>query len=341
MPTQTSLTVRSSAELLAALPFMLGFHPARSVAVVAVHEGQALFAGRQDLPAAGEAAASARYLASIVRQQGADVAVVIGYGEPDRVTPSVLGTAGALRGLGVKVLDVLRVTGGRYWSYADPDCPADGWPVPAEDSEVAAAATYAGRVALPDREALVAQLDPVAGDERRAMTEATARARTRLVELIGRVGRRDLDRTLRRAGHHAVREAERRYRSGGRLRDDEVAWLGLLLADLEVRDYAWERAGDDDWQIVLWTDVSRRVEPGYVAAPASLLAFVAWRAGQGALALTAVDRALDADDAYGMALLIADALAAGISPQVMDGWPAPGRPASGGVDRDPPPRVTP
>ena len=38
----------------------------------------------------------------------------------------------------------------------------------------------------------------------------------------------------------------------------------------------------------------RRVEPAYVPAPACLLAFAAWRAGQGALARVAVDRALAA-----------------------------------------------
>ena len=338
MTPQTSLTVRTPSDLLAALPFMLGFHPAQSVAVVAVHGGRAFFAGRHDLPPPGEEAAGARYLAWIVRKQGADAAAVIGYGDPARVTPAVLGTAKALRRLSVEVFEMLRVTGGRYWSYASPDCPAAGWPCPPEDSEVAAVATYAGQVALPDRESLVARLDPVTGDERRAMTPATERARARLRDLLGR-RQGDLDRTLRRAGHTAVRDAERRYRAGGRLPDDEVAWLGLLLVDLAVRDYAWERTGDDDWQIALWTDVLRRVEPRYVPAPACLLAFAAWRAGQGVLALTAVDRALAEDDGYRMALLLAEVLAAGISPAIVDDWPALAGPGSPPHDR--PVRVTP
>jgi hypothetical protein len=45
-----------------------------------------------------------------------------------------------------------------------------------------------------------------------------------------------------------------------------------------------------------------------------LLAFVAWQAGDGALASIAIERALDADPGYSMALLIADALHAGLPP---------------------------
>ena len=42
----------------------------------------------------------------------------------------------------------------------------------------------------------------------------------------------------------------------------------------------------------LWTDLTRHAQPGYIAAPASLLAFTAWQNGNGALANLALDRAL-------------------------------------------------
>ena len=64
----------------------------------------------------------------------------------------------------------------------------------------------------------------------------------------------------------------------------------------------------------LWTDATRRACPVYVAAPASLLAFTAWQAGDGALASLALDRALADDPAYSMARLLAGALAAGLPP---------------------------
>lgn len=69
----------------------------------------------------------------------------------------------------------------------------------------------------------------------------------------------------------------------------------------------------------LWTDVTRHAQPGYIAAPASLLAFVAWQSGHGALANVALDRALADDPAYSMAGLIRDVTISGMHPA--DGCP--------------------
>ena len=86
-----------------------------------------------------------------------------------------------------------------------------------------------------------------------------------------------------------------RYRDGGRFTsDDEIARITVALRDLRVRDDAWARMDPayGDAHLRLWTDVVRRAQPGYVAAPAALLAFVAWQSGDGALANVALDRAL-------------------------------------------------
>jgi hypothetical protein len=53
-----------------------------------------------------------------------------------------------------------------------------------------------------------------------------------------------------------------------------------------------------------------------VAAPASLLAFVAWQAGDGALANVALDRALADNRRYSMARLLRRALDSGAPPSV-------------------------
>jgi hypothetical protein len=324
-----AVKVSSPAELISAVPYLLGFHPADSVTVVAFRGGKILFAGRHDLPPPGadedEARGDAAHLALIVARQDAGGAVVIGYGEAARVAPAVLRTAEALRRVGVEVIDALRVTGGRFWSYfcdADDGCPDDGWPCAGEHSAIAAAATYAGQVALPDRAALVGQIAAVTGDERDAMVAATARAQARLADLLSRdMNEASFARLLRRAGRTAVRHAERRYRSGGRLLDDEVAWLGVVLVDAKVRDYAWERTGEEEWRLALWTDVLRRVEPAYVPGPASLLSFAAWRVGLGSLARVAVERALAQEPEYRMALLLEEVLAFGVSPAMVEGWP--------------------
>ena len=71
-----------------------------------------------------------------------------------------------------------------------------------------------------------------------------------------------------------------------------------------------------DAHLQLWTDVTRRAQPGYVAAPAALLAFVAWQSGDGALANVALDRALADDPRYSMALLLRQVITAGAPPSL-------------------------
>ncbi len=184
------LSVRSPADMVAAVPYLLGFHPADSVVVVAVRGRRVVFAARGDLPAPGtDPGPAARHLAHVVARQDADAATVVGYGPAARVTGVVDAIGDALTATGVVVLDALRVTEGRWFSYlcAEPSCcPPEGTPYDPAASQVSAAAVFAGQVALPDRAALAAQVSPLDGPVRLAMRRATGRARLRLAALTGR-----------------------------------------------------------------------------------------------------------------------------------------------------------
>ncbi|WP_435206744.1 DUF4192 domain-containing protein [Micromonospora sp. bgisy143] len=329
---RAKLTVRSPADLIAAVPYLLGFHPADSVVAVALRGRQIIFAARADLPdPSTDLVDRARHLAGVIHRQGAQAATVVGYGPPERVTPSVDAVRAALTAAGLEVLDALRVTDGRWWSYLCTEadcCPPEGRRYDPQANAVTASAVFAGQVALPDRAALVAQVSPVTGLAREALRAATARAERRLVELIEQAPASDLlgGRAVRSAGVAAVRDAQRRQRRGERLDDDEVAWLSLLLGHLPVRDHAWERTDGRDRDIDLWTDVLRRAEPELTAAPGALLAFAAWRAGQGALAAVALERTLSLHPDYSLALLLDDLLRRGVPPSELDGWPSVGMP---------------
>ncbi|MEU4378580.1 DUF4192 domain-containing protein [Micromonospora echinofusca] len=321
------LAVRSPADLIAAVPFLLGFHPTDSVVVVAMRGRRITFAARADLPDLADPRDPAGHLAGVVARQHAETATVLGYGPAPLVTPAVDAVRAALTTAGLPVLDALRVTEGRYWSYLCTEpacCPPDGTPYDVGASEVSAAAVFAGQVALPDRAALVAQVAPVTGQARSAVRRATARAGRRLAALLDQEPATDPrgGRAVRAAGTAAVRSALRRQRRGQRLSDDEVAWLSVLLTQVPVRDHAWERTDGRDEDIALWTDVLRRAEPELIAVPAALLAFAAWRAGQGALAAVALERALAEHPGHSMALLLDDLLRRGVPPSELDGWPA-------------------
>ncbi|WP_200215413.1 DUF4192 domain-containing protein [Micromonospora coerulea] len=321
--TQPTMRIRGAADLIAAVPYLLGFHPTDSLTVTALRDARVTFAMRADLPAAGApvdvvAAHADQVVTAITRQDGITGVILVGYGPAARVTPAVDATRDALTAAGFAVRDALRVTDGRFWSYTCHDpacCPADGTPCHPDSSVLAAEATLAGMVALPSRTDLAAQIAAVDGDDRQRMSDATTRA---LYEMAALKPGADLT----ERGYAAVRQAHQCYEDGRALSDDEAAWLTILLQYQEVRDYAGALSSDHPSRLALWTDITRRAEPGLVAAPASLLAYTAWQHGNGALALLAVDRALDADPTYTLAHLIGEALQRSIPPSAVGSWPA-------------------
>jgi hypothetical protein len=125
-----------------------------------------------------------------------------------------------------------------------------------------------------------------------------------------------------KAARTALSEARGHYASGGRLTDDEIGWLTVLLLVTAVRDLAWrriDRTGDAGWWVWerLWTDVLSRCDPQFAAPPGMLLSYTMWRAGDGLRANIAVTRALEADPDYPAAHLMVDILTRALSPAMV------------------------
>lgn len=343
--------VKTPTDVLAVVPYLLGFTPERSIVVIAMRDRRVVFQARADVPATDEIAAVAGHLATVVARQRVDSALIVAYGADAEVRPAVDVLRESLEERRVTVSDALRAEDGRYWSYVcrRPDCcPPAGTPYDVATTALAAEATYAGLSPATSRGELEARLAPVGGLARIAMRAASERAEERLRALIDIAGCQasdagrpasDGDRAtevecakLARAavydaGVRAVDEANACIGSIAPLNDDALAWLALLLVSVPVRDYAWERVDRDvEGSVDLWTDIVRRAEPDLVAAPATLLAFAAWRNGGGAIASIALDRALDADPAYPMARLLLDAIDNGLAPSAWLDVPPPGSP---------------
>ncbi|WP_328851272.1 DUF4192 domain-containing protein [Micromonospora globbae] len=325
------LPVTSISDLLAAVPYLLGFHPADSLVTIGLTGHRITVAARADLPAPATipdwVPQAVRQHLALLRNVDATTAILIGYGPATAVTPVVDAITPHLHAAGITIFDTLRVTAGRYHSYQCQDprcCPPDGVPFDPHYSPTTVHAIVAGQTALPDRAALVASLAHTAST---GMTEASRRAQERALAAQISGGRA----ALIRAGRQAVGEAFARYAADAALTDDEVAWLAVLLADIAVRDHAGQATGQatgtEPWLLALWTDITRRADPAYAAAPATLLALTAWRHGQGALAAVALDRALAADPHYRLAHLVDHALRHGIPPTALDHGPTSGNPA--------------
>ncbi|MET7968762.1 DUF4192 domain-containing protein [Micromonospora sp. NPDC005305] len=328
-PHHPRLPITSPTDLLTAVPYLLGFHPADSLVIVGLTGTRVAVASRADLPADVAGWADDYLLSQIrmLRHAAATRAIAVGYGPATTVTPAMDVILPRLAVSGVDVFDALRVTDGRYFSYLCQDpacCPTDGTPFDPHRSDITMHAIVGGCHALPDRAALVASIAPTTGAARVAVTRATAQARARRRALITQAGRDGLI----RAGEKAVAAAFARYADEQTLTDDELAWLTVLLPTPVIRDAAWQATNDMPRHVAMWADITRRAHPPLAAAPASLLAFAAWRRGEGALASVAIDRALAANPTYSLARLIDQALRAGLPPSVLDSWPHPGQPTT-------------
>lgn len=308
-----TLRLRSPADVVSAIPYLIGFHPTDSVVVLACDSARGAYAVRLDLTAQD---ALLEHIALLVAGRRPAEVILAGYGEEEPVTPMVERVRDRLSAHGVRLREALRVDKGRYWSYLCSDatcCPPEGTYVDVTTSPVAAAAIAGGLVALPDRHVLERMLAP-AGDD------TTRRAADRAERKLAAWAEDDADSVPSRIvaeGVPLVRTLIERACAGSPLPgDEEVAWLGLLLVSLRVRDEAWVRMNEPDLQhhIRLWRHVLTRVKEPYAAAPACLLSYAAWRAGEGALANVALDRALAADPHYSMARLLQELFISGLPP---------------------------
>jgi hypothetical protein len=318
MDSLPKISLRSPADMLAAIPYLLGFHPVDSLVVLGLRAAEVTFQARVDLPAASDALPFARHIAAIVKRQRVTRALITGYGVEPIVTPAVRGVRTELLRRRIDVPEALRVTDGRYFSYTCQNrecCDPAGISFDGSTSVVAATATVAGMNVVGSREDFAARLDPVKGAGAASMRTAALQADIRLCTLLSRPDGPPDQEVLVTAGKAAVDAIILRQAYGSALGDDDVAWVGLLLVNVAVRDYAWERVSEDlALHVGLWTEVVRRVEPELVAAPATLLAFAAWRNGGGAIASIALERAIEADPTYAMAIYLGAAFDRGLSP---------------------------
>jgi hypothetical protein len=213
--------------------------------------------------------------------------------------------------------ELLRVAGGRWWSYLCQDeqcCPAEGNPLPEAPSAFAAGATYEGIVPLPDRAALAATLEPVPDQQRAALwpqlDEENARAAREIVRGDGTRRHRAITREILRHARHTDAEA-----AGAELAAEQVVRFGAALTVTAVRDAIWmaiehERADGR----ALWRELARRLPVPYDAAPLFLFGWTSWRAGDGTRAGIAAERAVASDPGYTAADLLLAALAHGLNP---------------------------
>jgi len=323
-----AIRVTSPGDLIEAVPYLLGFHPAESLVLIGFDDvagtaRQVTITARLDVGPDGLEPAAVSSLVAVLKRSGSSAvaAVLLSErvdGDPRRRrwvrdVRSVL--TAELDRTGLRLLDALAANESHWWSLCCRDlacCPPAGTPRIARSSTVAAEATYAGLVALPDRKALLAALDGSPAAVRAALLPALRRADTRFAELVRRTG---LSRA-RRNEHAALLRAAAECESGVRLSPRRLARLGSALRDQEIRDALWLAIDNRSLAAEqLLGQLHSRLPPPYLTGPLFLIGWHLWRAGSGTLAAAAAERALHTDPGYSAARLLLEAVQAGMDPR--------------------------
>ncbi len=176
--TQARVKLRSPADIIDAVPYLVGFEPHASLVVLSLRGPRSRLGltARIDLPGAKSATVCARNFVDYLKRDGAARAIIVLYPPSDGIAhPSVKPLADALikhlTRARIEVCEVLCVCDGRWWSMQCTDagcCPPSGTLIERDaTSEFAVAMTVEGHVVLGSREELAAMLDPVGGLQRR------------------------------------------------------------------------------------------------------------------------------------------------------------------------------
>lgn len=156
--TPTRLKVRRPDDLLAVIPYLLGFHPDESLVAVFVKSGRVILTARMDLlPEVSDELAE--QIDAIAKREGSQALTLVAYSAA-ALSANRLLTRLMDRLAEHDLTDVIYVGHGRWWSLTcgDECCPLAGTPLDLTSHPLSAAAVLAGLVTRANREELEASI---------------------------------------------------------------------------------------------------------------------------------------------------------------------------------------
>ena len=316
-------------DVIGAIPSIVGFHPTESLVIVCL-KGERMrqdLTMRYDLPHPKDEPGIAVDIAErALAREPVAVFLACFTAEPDGDSGSlpreslVRHTVVQLTRRGIGYLQMILVRDGRWWSY-DPDdaSPIAGTPVPVEPSgvsaEIEALSALSGRVIWDDRQQLEQSVKGPVARREIALDQCYQEAvQTYAAELQadGREG-------ARAATLELADQLLRRFESGQNdIQDTEACRVLVGVTDVIARDAVVSWGIDDEGRlllIALLTALAQRALDDDAAPICSMLGWVAFLDGNGALGNVAVERALRSDPAYSLAQLLDTALHSLIDPR--------------------------
>lgn len=339
-------TIHGLGQSIAALPYQLGYRPAASLVLLCMGSPEPVASGsgrmrgsvtliaRVDVGPSSELSSCVAGLEPALRR--GDVASVVAVAFEDGGHDEVGDTIDATSTLchlvdvaashSVVVVASARVRN-RQFTTVDAFGRMGAWEDLPHDGDVPIIAEYvmAGRSPAGDRASVESVLRPV--------NEAFAEAVAACMRIDTAVGAREAARIVSTVIHDPQCQP-------AHLAPREVAGVALALCDVEVRDAVLSRlsaplaqrgapGNDAERQVAHELDVCDRVDasacfrlaalasyiPRQDAAPAlTLVGYLAWQAGEGALANMAIGAALEATPDYSLARLVDMALSSALRP---------------------------
>lgn len=346
-----TIRLRGPEDVLATLPYQLGYHPDHAIVLVALRDRAVGMVQRLDLPPDEHVSRAVAAMVPPLLRDKPDGVLLIAYERSAGAAMPMLDALGQACGEArVEVVDRLVVREGRWFApdCAGDCCPVQGMPLPAA-ADTPAVADFVGleMAPLPDRGSLERML---AADRPRSAEVARALPRGKPdwpEQALGALPRAEprRARAVRRLSWLALWAVVCDV-SGARppvegLSAEELAQLAVSLSDKEFRDglIAWICPGtlpldllDEDladelrsslptpaWSVrppsreavvagrrmvARLAFLCRAAPEAYAPALLTVLANYAWWLGDGALARSAIDRALQVDPGYRLAQLV-------------------------------------
>ena len=291
--------MRRPDELLAIIPYLIGFHPQESLVVVFVRLGRVILAGRLDLPADADGKKMADFIGALAKRERAEALALVAYSAAALPANRLL-TRLMDHLTDHELTDVLYVGHGRWWSLtcADECCPLAGTPLDLTSHPLSASAVLAGLGTRASRHELEASVAGPPDDELPRLD--------RLIDAL-LADHEQLDEP-EEAGRLLASMIDHGLVNPDVLDEESCVLLGLLVRDVHLRDLAWALiapASADD-HVRLWGAVVAHVPPAVAAAPLCLLGIAAWVQGAGALLNCCSERLARVDPDYSMGRVLAE-----------------------------------
>ena len=290
----TMTTVKTPHDLLAAVPFLIGYHPTNSLVLISVKADALEMAMRIDFPINPPDGAF-KLLASHLKRDHAESALLVAY-VPDGIRngEEVLRSAAeAVAELEIPIRELMLVQNKRWRSLLCGDescCPKAGNPIEDFESRRIAAEQVANGKVLP-----FADSDGLSHSISASQLSRDLNWNSQVLSFRIEPEDAELNAKQRDGAESVLLLADFYIQDGGCKDFDLIARVLGRLSDIQVRDFALgchtEENLDSYW--VMWRDLLRIAPPKFVAPVASLFAAITYENGEGALAQRALDRAIE------------------------------------------------